>query len=88
MYFVRTAMLSFIGIAVTARRDFPHFDVNPNSGESESKADHSRIAETRIFVDSQRPSDIVLPIIPSAARAGAKFGARCGGTAVSILSPG
>ena len=42
----------------------------------------------RSFVDSQRPSDIVLPIIPSAARAGAKFGARCGGTAVSILSPG
>ena len=44
-------------------------------------------AETRILVDSQRPSDIALPIIPSAARAGAKFGARCGGAAVSILSP-
>ena len=70
MYFVRTAMLPFIGIAVTARRDFPHFDVNPNSGEPESKADHPRIAENRIFVDLQRPSDIVLPIIPSAAGAG------------------
>ena len=57
-------MLSFIGIAVTDRRDFPHFDVNPNSGEPESKADHPRIAETRILVDSQRPLDIALPIIP------------------------
>lgn len=57
-------MLPFIGIAVTDRRDSPHFDVNPNLGESESKADHPRIAETRIFVNSQRPSGIVLPIIP------------------------
>jgi hypothetical protein len=47
-----TAMLSFIEIAVTDRRDFPHFDVNPNSGEPESKADHPRIAENRIPVDS------------------------------------
>jgi hypothetical protein len=45
-------MLSFIGIAVNDRRDFPHFDVIPNSGEPERKADHPRIAENRIPVDS------------------------------------
>jgi uncharacterized protein len=44
--------------------NFPHFDVNPNSGEPEGKAEHPRIADNRIFVDSQRPSHIVLPIIP------------------------
>jgi uncharacterized protein len=44
--------------------NFPHFDVNPNSGEPEGSMDHPRIAENRIFVDSQRPSHIVLPIIP------------------------
>jgi hypothetical protein len=42
-------MLPFIGIAVTDRGDFPHFDVNPNSGEPESKR---IIAENRILVDS------------------------------------
>jgi predicted acyl esterase len=57
-------MLSFIEIAVTDRRDCPHFDVNPNSGEPESKADHPRIAENRIAVDSSRPSHLALPIIP------------------------
>jgi hypothetical protein len=34
-----TATLWLIGIAVTDRRDLPHFDVDPNSGEPESKAD-------------------------------------------------
>jgi uncharacterized protein len=44
--------------------NFPHFDVNPNSGEPEGSMAHPRIAENRIFVDSLRPSHIVLPIIP------------------------
>ncbi len=57
-------MLSFIGIAVTDWRNFPHFDVNPNSGGPESEADNPRIAENRVFVDSQRLFHIVLPIIP------------------------
>jgi uncharacterized protein len=38
--------------------------VNPNSGEPEGSMDYPRIAENRFFVDSQRPSHIVLPIIP------------------------
>jgi uncharacterized protein len=44
--------------------NFPHFDVNPNSGEPEGSMDHRRVAENRVFVDAQRPSHIVRPIIP------------------------
>jgi uncharacterized protein len=43
--------------------NFPHFDVNPNSGEPEGSMAHPRVAQNRIFVDSRRPSHIVLPII-------------------------
>jgi uncharacterized protein len=44
--------------------NFPHFDVNPNSGEPEGSMEHPRIAENRVFVDRERPSHIVLSIIP------------------------
>ncbi len=44
--------------------NFPHFDVNPNSGEPEGSMDHRRVAENRVFADAQRPSHVVLPIIP------------------------
>lgn len=44
--------------------NFPHFDVNPNSGEPEGSMEHPRIAENRVFVDRERPSYIVLPIVP------------------------
>ena len=44
--------------------NFPHFDVNPNSGEPEGLMEHPRIAENRVFVDLERPSHIVLPVIP------------------------
>ena len=43
--------------------NFPHFDVNPNSGEPEGAMDHRRVAENRVFADRQRPSHIILPII-------------------------
>ncbi len=44
--------------------NFPHFDVNPNSGEPEGSMEHPRVAENRVFVDLERPSHIVLPVIP------------------------
>jgi len=47
-----------------AGSNFPHFDVNPNSGEPESEMAHPRRATTTIFVDGARPSHIVLPVIP------------------------
>jgi putative CocE/NonD family hydrolase len=44
--------------------NFPHFDLNPNSGEPEGSMEHPRIAENRVFVDHERPSHLVLPVIP------------------------
>ena len=47
-----------------AGSNFPHFDVNPNSGEPEGSAAQPRRATTRIFTDATRPSHLVLPVIP------------------------
>ena len=45
--------------------NFPHFDVNPNSGEPEGEWQQPRIARNRVFAEGARPSHILLPIIPS-----------------------
>ena len=47
-----------------AGSNFPHFDINPNSGEPEGSMDRKRRATTQIFVDAARPSHVVLPVIP------------------------
>ena len=44
--------------------NFPHFDVNPNSGEPEGSMEHPRIARNRVFVDRAHPSHVILPVIP------------------------
>ncbi len=44
--------------------NFPHFDLNFNTGEPEGMATHSRVAHNRVYVERSRPSHIVLPIIP------------------------
>jgi uncharacterized protein len=46
-----------------AGSNFPHFDVNPNSGEPEGSMERPRRAVTTIFVDSAHPSHLVLPVI-------------------------
>jgi putative CocE/NonD family hydrolase len=43
--------------------NFPHFDVNPNSGEPEGSMDHPRVALNRVFVDGERSSHLILPVI-------------------------
>ena len=43
--------------------NFPHFDVNPNTGEPEGRGLRTRIALNRVFMDRDRPSHLVLPII-------------------------
>jgi putative CocE/NonD family hydrolase len=48
-----------------ASSNFPHFDVNPNSGEPEGAMEHPRVARNRVFVDAAHPSHIVLPVIPA-----------------------
>jgi uncharacterized protein len=44
--------------------NFPHFDVNPNTGEPEARATSSRIATNRVYLDATRPSHVILPVIP------------------------
>jgi putative CocE/NonD family hydrolase len=43
--------------------NFPHFDVNPNTGEPEARATGSRVATNRVYMDASRPSHVILPII-------------------------
>ena len=44
--------------------NFPHFDVNPNTGEPEGRARAWRVATNRVYLDRERASYVVLPIIP------------------------
>jgi putative CocE/NonD family hydrolase len=44
--------------------NFPHFDVNPNTGAPEGTGMTRRIARNTLFVDSGRPSHVLLPVIP------------------------
>jgi uncharacterized protein len=44
--------------------NFPHFDVNPNTGAPEAKGETRVIAKNTIHVDAAHPSHVVLPIIP------------------------
>jgi len=47
--------------------NFPHFDVNPNTGDPEGQGLTRRIARNTIFVDASRPSRVILPVIPQRA---------------------
>ena len=44
--------------------NFPHFDVNPNSGEEEGSWLYPRPARNRVFTAAERPSHVLLPVIP------------------------
>src|SRR5688500_15861232 len=44
--------------------NFPHFDVNPNTGEPEGRSTAFTVATNRVYMDRVRPSHVVLPIIP------------------------
>lgn len=45
--------------------NFPHFDVNPNTGDPEAQATTSRTALNKVYMNSQHPSHVVLPVIPT-----------------------
>ncbi len=45
--------------------NFPHFDLNPNTGEPEGAWTRTRIARNTVHMDRQRASHIVLPIVPA-----------------------
>ena len=44
--------------------NWPRLDVNPNTGEPMGRHTHQVVAEQAVYVDSDRPSRIVLPVIP------------------------
>lgn len=46
-----------------ASSNFPHFDVNSNTGEPEARATGIRVATNRVWLDRTRPSHVVLPVI-------------------------
>lgn len=45
--------------------NFPHFDVNPNTGGPEGTGQTSRVATNQVYVDRAHPSHVVLPVIPT-----------------------
>ena len=46
--------------------NFPHFDVNPNTGEAEGSARTWRVATNAVHVDREHPSRLILPIATAA----------------------
>jgi putative CocE/NonD family hydrolase len=44
--------------------NFPHFDVNPNTGAPEGQGLTRQTARNTVYLDRERPSHVVLPIIP------------------------
>lgn len=44
--------------------NFPKFDLNPNTGAPEGAGQSSRIATNTVFIDRERPSHVILPVIP------------------------
>ncbi|MBI4234082.1 MAG: CocE/NonD family hydrolase [Chloroflexi bacterium] len=44
--------------------NFPRFDVNPNTGENPALARRRQVAENAVYHDRERPSHILLPIVP------------------------
>jgi uncharacterized protein len=45
--------------------NFPRFDINPNTGEPLNDNRQTKIAINTVYHDASRPSQIVLPIVPS-----------------------
>ena len=45
--------------------NFPHFDANPNTGAPEGVAGPRRVARNTVFMDAERPSQVMLPVIPA-----------------------
>ncbi|WP_369789783.1 CocE/NonD family hydrolase [Rouxiella sp. WC2420] len=47
-----------------ASSNFPRFDCNPNSGEPEGQARLKQTATNQVFVDSLRPSRLIISVLP------------------------
>ncbi|MFT8243024.1 CocE/NonD family hydrolase [Roseomonas sp. BN140053] len=47
-----------------AGSEFPHYDLNPQTGEPEGSWRRSRVAMNTLFADADHPSHLVLPLAP------------------------
>ena len=45
--------------------NFPRFDVNPNTGEPMGRHTHTTKAQNSVYLDLNRPSHAVLPVVPT-----------------------
>jgi putative CocE/NonD family hydrolase len=45
--------------------NFPHFDVNPNTGDPEGVGLTRQVARNTVYVDAARPSHVIFPVIPA-----------------------
>lgn len=45
--------------------NFPHYDVNPNTGEAPGTERRLVVAHQTVFHDAARPSHVVLPVVPA-----------------------
>ena len=45
--------------------NFPHFDVNPNTGAAEGTGLTRQVARNTLYLDRDRPSHVLLPLIPA-----------------------
>jgi len=43
--------------------NYPHFDLNFNTGEPEGQATRSRVATNTVWMDRTRPSHVILPVV-------------------------
>jgi putative CocE/NonD family hydrolase len=48
-----------------AASEFPHYDLNPQTGEPDGTWTTMRTATNTLFTDADRPSHVVLPLIPA-----------------------
>jgi putative CocE/NonD family hydrolase len=47
-----------------ASSNFPHFDLNFNTGEPEGLSTYSRVATNTVYMGPEHPSHVVLPLVP------------------------
>lgn len=45
--------------------NYPHFDLNFNTGEPEGMATERRVATNSVWMDPTRPSHVILPVVPA-----------------------
>jgi uncharacterized protein len=44
--------------------NFPHFDVNPNTGAPEGRGQIRQVATNTLYLHLKRPSHVILPVVP------------------------